>query len=112
MTSSTVRPAILPAANVASRSVTPKYAGTVMTTRSTGMPLCIAASSASVLRMSDEISGAVHSLPCARKRQSGLPMFCLTSSHTRSGSSCIWPFALRPTSITSSLTSMTTDGVI
>ena len=39
-------------------------------------------------------------------------MFCLASSHTRSGSNCIWPLALLPTSTVSASMSITTEGVI
>jgi hypothetical protein len=38
-------------------------------------------------------------------------MFCFTSSHTRSGTSCIWLLASEPTVTSSGLANNTTEGV-
>jgi hypothetical protein len=68
MIRSTSSPAIWPASLVACRWASLKYAGTVMTASVTRSPSDLAASSASLRRISAEISSGEYCLPRISKR--------------------------------------------
>jgi molecular chaperone DnaK (HSP70) len=68
MIRNTSRPAIRPASLVAWRCASLKYAGTVMTASVTFSPSCLAASPASLRRISAAISSGAYCLPRTSKR--------------------------------------------
>jgi hypothetical protein len=104
----TSRPAISPAVLVAARSLSPKYAGTVMTTRRTGSLNRSCAMSASFFSTEADSSSGDHVLPSTANGRSPSrnvrsPMPRLNSIATRSGSTIARCLALAPTSWAPSL---------
>ena len=104
----TSRPAISPADLVAARSLSPKYAGTVITTLRTGSPNRSSAVSASFFSTEADSSSGDQVFPsttngCSSSRNVFSPMPRLNIIATRSGSMIARCLALVPTSWVPSL---------